>query len=308
MCYSAKVKQDLLSYQRHFGAVPDLPQIASVYSQRLNVAAIRIPRGFDRNFDQPTDTTAQAVQQSIHDYRRGEAMRIEGELFALRKRLADADRKLAQKTTKSLLNEQRIASDKLAKAMARLPLLTGTQPATLDGRIFPMYYTPVVMADQGRLLVRLARYHLRQAGKSADIDGKFPGLYNARRDNLERFWRDEFGHSHALLLVESFYENVQRDGQNAVLHFVPRPEQLMRIACLAGHWQDGKGGELLSIAAVTDEPPPEVQAAGHDRMIVNLRAEHVNAWLNPEGQTQQQLQALLDDRQQAYYQHHVLAA
>ena len=308
MCYSAKVVQDLQSYQRHFGAVPDLPQIASIYSQRLNVAAVRIPRGFDRNFDYPGDADAQAIKQSIDSYRSREAMRIEGELFALKKRQADAARKQAIKSTKIALNERRIATDKLAKALARLPLLTGTQPHALDGRIFPMHYTPVVIADQGRLLVRLARYHLRQAGKPAAIDGKFPGLYNARRDNLEKFWRNEFGHSHAMLLVESFYENVQRDGQNVVLLFVPRPEQLMRIACLAGHWQDDKGSELLSIAAVTDEPPPEVQAAGHDRMIVNLRPENLSAWLNPQGLSTQQLQALLDDRQQAYYQHQVLAA
>jgi putative SOS response-associated peptidase YedK len=308
MCYSAKVVQDLQSYQRHFGAVPDLPQIASIYSQRLNVAAVRIPRGFDRNFDHPGDADAQVIKQSIDSYRNREAVRIEGELFALKKRQADAVRKLAIKSTKIALNERRIATDKLAKALARLPLLTGTQPHALDSRIFPMHYTPVVIADQGRLLVRLARYHLRQASKPAAIDGKFPGLYNARRDNLEKFWRNEFGHSHAMLLVESFYENVQRDGQNAVLHFVPRPEQPMCIACLAGHWQDDKGGELLSIAAVTDEPPPEVQAAGHDRMIVNLRPEHVSAWLHPQGQSTQQLQTLLEDRQQAYYQHQVLAA
>ena len=59
---------------------------------------------------------------------------------------------------------------------------------------------------------------------------------------------------------------------------------------------------------MTDEPPPEVQAAGHDRMIVNLRSENLSAWLNPQGLSTQQLQALLDDRQQAYYQHQVLAA
>ena len=60
--------------------------------------------------------------------------------------------------------------------------------------------------------------------------------------------------------------------------------------------------------AITDEPPPEVAAAGHDRMIVNLRPEHIAARLTPEGRSLQELQGILSDRQAPYYQHEVLAA
>ena len=38
--------------------------------------------------------------------------------------------------------------------------------------------------------------------------------------------------SHAVMLVESFFENVEREGKNQVLHFVPRPAGTMLIACL----------------------------------------------------------------------------
>ena len=69
-----------------------------------------------------------------------------------------------------------------------------------------------------------------------------------------------------------------------VLHFVPRPADTMLIACLCSTWQDPKGGPpLLSFAAITDEPPAEVAAAGHDRMIINLKPEHLDAWLSPSG-------------------------
>ena len=34
------------------------------------------------------------------------------------------------------------------------------------------------------------------------------------------------------MLVTSFYKNVDRDGKNAVLHFVPRPADVMQVACL----------------------------------------------------------------------------
>ena len=131
-----------------------------------------------------------------------------------------------------------------------------------------MNYAPIVINDRGRVVVRLARYHCRQVGKPPSIDRQFPGLYNAGRDNLEKFWREQFSYHHALMLVESFFENVERDGRNAVLHFVPRPATTMLIACLHSEWVDpGDGKTLLSFAAITDEPPSEVRDAGHDRMI-----------------------------------------
>ena len=111
------------------------------------------------------------------------------------------------------------------------------------------------------------------------------------------------------MLVESFYENVDRDGRNAVLHFVPRPAGTMLVACLYAEWVDPRGSQsLLSFAAITDDPPPEVAAAGHDRMIVSLKPEHVDAWLTPAGRPIEELQAILSDRQAPFYEHEVLAA
>jgi putative SOS response-associated peptidase YedK len=172
-----------------------------------------------------------------------------------------------------------------------------------------MHYAPILIQDGAKSLVRLARYHCRPAGKPAFLDRQLPGLYNARRDSLGKFWKEQFGHCHALLLVSSFYENVDRDGKNAVLHFVPRPADTMQVACLYSEWMDPKDGtKLLSFAAITDEPPAEVAAAGHDRMIVNLKHQNVTAWLTPTGRSTDELQSILSDRQAPYYEHEVLAA
>ena len=65
---------------------------------------------------------------------------------------------------------------------------------------------------------------------------------------------------------------------------------------------------MQSFAAITDEPPPEIKAAGHDRCIINLRPENVETWLTPEGRSAAELQAILSDRQQPYYEHEVMAA
>ena len=97
-----------------------------------------------------------------------------------------------------------------------------------------------------------------------------------------------------MMVVESFYENVQlhvkerrelaagETEQNIVLEFTPNPPQPMLIACLWSHWTDPHEPDLFGFAAITDEPPPDVASAGHDRCIINLRPEHVEAWLTPE--------------------------
>jgi len=308
MCFSAKVVQSLKEYLRLTGASPDLPQMEEIFERRLT-ENIRIPRGFERNFDLSDSSAEQGIRKHITQYRSQTMTRLEQEIFTQKKRLADAQRKLQQKETKAARNDERIATNKIDAALDRLALLKGTQPHPDDDRIFPMTYAPIVVQSEGKQWVRLARYHLRQSGKPAFIDRKFPGLYNARRDNIEDFWRREFGQTHALMLVTSFFENVDRDGKNMVLHFMPKPSQLMWIACLYGEWTDPQHGErLLSFAAITDEPPDEVRAAGHDRMIINIQPENAERWLAPSGLGPADLQSILSDRQQPYYEHQVEAA
>jgi putative SOS response-associated peptidase YedK len=92
-----------------------------------------------------------------------------------------------------------------------------------------------------------------------------------------------------------------------VLEFSPRPRHDMLVACLWSRWSAPGEPDLLSFAAITDEPPPEVQAAGHDRCIVPIKPEHVDAWLTPgRGQLAEQ-HAILDDRDRPYYEHRLAA-
>ena len=83
----------------------------------------------------------------------------------------------------------------------------------------------------------------------------------------------------------------------------------MLVACLFAEWVDpSDGSRLLSFAAISDEPPAEVAAAGHDRMIVNIQPENVAAWLTPEGRSIEELQQILTEQSRPYYEHEVLAA
>jgi putative SOS response-associated peptidase YedK len=309
MCYSAQIQAAYTKYLRETGAEMDVDQFVEIFGARVSDSSIRIPRAVERWFDTPKNDAERKIESLIDEYRAAEITKLEREVFAQKKRLADADRALASKTTKAATESKRIATDKIEKALTRLERLNATQPHVAESRIFPMHYAPIVLQDGPRRVMRLARYHCRKPGEPAFIDRKLPGLYNARRDSLGKYWREQFGATHAVMLAESFFENVDRDGKNQVLHFIPRPARTMLIACLVAEWHDPKAGRpLLSFAAITDEPPPEVAAAGHDRMIVNLKPEHVDAWLTPAGRSRDELEAILADRQAPYYDHEVMAA
>src|SRR5690606_16401816 len=192
---------------------------------------------------------------------------------------AGAQRTLQSQTTKRAQEDQRIATSKIEQLKARLGNLKRGEASPSDSRIFPGMYAPVMVWENGRRIVKPMRYQCRPAGKPAFYDRKFPGTYNARRDNLGGFWKPLFGTSHGLMVADKFYENVQTAEGNVVLEFEARSGEPMLIACLWSHWSDPKGREpaLPSFAAITDEPEPEVAAAGHDRTIINIRAEHIDA-------------------------------
>ena len=228
------------------------------------------------------------------------------ELFAQKRRVADAERALQVKETKKAREDVRIGTDKMVKAQVALDDLRRREPLPRDSRIFPGMYAPVIVQVDGQRLIRPMRYQCRPAGKPASYDRQYPGTYNARRDNLEGFWRGQFGHTHGLMVASRFYENVEGpEGKNQVLEFVPRDGELMLIACLWSHWTDPKGQalELDSFAAITDEPEPEVAAAGHDRTVINLKPEHLDAWLNPNPADLAALYAIFDDKRHPYYEH-----
>ena len=311
MCYSAQLQAAYMRYLRETGCEMDIDQFVEIFGARASDSSIRIPRAIERWFDAPKSDAERKIKEYIDGYRSAELTKLEREVFAQKKRLADAERTLAAKPTKAAAESQRIATNKIEQALTRIERLKAEKPHPDEARIFPLHFAPIVMQVGAKRLMRLARYHCRKPGEAAFIDRKLPGLYNARRDSLGKYWKGLFGASHAVMLADSFFENVDRDGKNQVLHFVPRPAGTMMIACLFAEWRENNnsgGPPLLSFAAITDEPPPEVAAAGHDRMIINLKPEHLDAWLSPQGRSQDELQRILSDRQAPYYEHEVMAA
>ena len=70
-----------------------------------------------------------------------------------------------------------------------------------------------------------------------------------------------------------------------------------------------QGGDesLLSFAAVTDDPPAEIAAAGHDRCIIPIKPANVDPWLHPQVVNLGAQYAILDDRERPYYEHRLAA-
>jgi putative SOS response-associated peptidase YedK len=308
MCYSAQIAAQYKQFVRLFGAVLSIRAFAHLYFERQSNPKVKIPKAVDALFMEPRTAEEKEIKDLIDAYDASRASVFEQELFKQRKRLADAERALQVKPTKKAADEQRIATNKIEWARGKLSDLHRTELVPDDSRIFPGVYAPVLIWEDGQRVIKPMRYQCRPAGKPAFYDTKYPATYNARRDNLEGgFWKELFGFSHGILVANAFYEHVDQGGKDVILEFRPRGQQDMMVACLWSHWSEPDQPELLSFAAITDEPPPEVAAAGHDRCIIPITPENLDAWLKPDRSNLAAQYAILDDRERPYYEHRLAA-
>ena len=319
VCYSAQIWQNYRKYVRAYGADIAFEDFVRLYFDRQANAKIKIAKAMDATFADAQNDAERKIKALVDEFDKQQSARLEQELFKQKKRLADAERTLQAKPTKAAVESRRIAGDKIAWVLGKLADIRRAELNDEDSRIFPGWYAPVMVVENGRRVIKPMRYQCRPAGKPAFYDIKFPGTYNARRDSLGGFWKELFGISHGIMVANAFFENVSRhrmegrelaEGEkeeNLILEFRPRPTQDMLIACLWSHWRAPGEPDLLSFAAITDEPPAEIAAAGHDRCIIPIKPENVDAWLNPGSSDLATMQKILDDRERPYYEHRLAA-
>ena len=321
MCYSAQIERDWNKYVRIVGpdAALNLEDFIKKYWWRQHeFPSMKIPKAVDAWFTRTAMATKPSSPHMIEDFNDGEIAKFEQELFKQKKRLADAQRTLQTKETKKALNDKRVASTKIQWSFGKMSDIKRTELNRRTRECSPAGYVPVIVSENGKPAMKLMRYQCRPHGKPKFYDTKYPGTYNARRDNLGAFWKDLFGYQHGIMLATTFFENVSKhkvegrelsEGEkeeNVVLEFKPRGLDTMYVACLWSHWQEGDE-ELDSFAAITDEPPPEVAAAGHDRCIIPIKEENIEAWLNPDPKNLDAMQAILEDRARPYYEYRMAA-
>ncbi len=320
MCYSALIQADYDRYVRQYGATISLEEFAlNVWIAPDKPKKKRRPKAMEDWLRTINDRKAQAIWQEIVRQRAEREAELQQELFKQKKRQADAERALQTKQTKKAQEDLRISTDKIGKLKVNLDDLQRREAKERDARFYPGQYAPVVVIEGGQRLIKPMRYQCRLPGWTEVVERKFPGTYNARRDSLPKTWAPLFGQRHGIIMVTAFYENVERHAmehrvlapgeatENVELEFRPRPEQDMVIACLWNESPDA-AEKLLSFAAITDDPAPEVAAAGHDRTIIQIKPENIERWLTPAGRSADELQSILDDRPEAYYAHQVARA
>jgi putative SOS response-associated peptidase YedK len=315
MCYSAQVEASFKKLQRMYPSDIDFESFESLFGQRLVDDKIKIARAVELNFTDPQTAVEKRIKELIDAHYAATESKVQQEIFRQKKRLADAERTLREKATKKALNEQRIATNKIASDVNRLKEFKRTTLEDRDMRIYPFEYVPIIVNEGAGNRIIAARYHCRPAGKPSSYDKRFDGLYTARRDSLQNFWKDQFGKCHAIMVISSFWENVKLHNyehrslkpeeveKNLVLHFNPKPAVAMSVACLWSRWNSPGERSLTSFAAISDAPPPEIAAAGHDRVVIALKDTNVATWLLPDEQDAAALFKLLDDRQQIYFEH-----
>ena len=306
MCYSAQVVQSFDRYVREFGANIDLHTFAKLYGQRLTDGKIKTSSAMDATFQADKSEEMQGIKAMVDEYQAQQVAKLGQELIDQRDRLAKAELILKTKVTKKATDDQRIATNKIKRAEEKLKEFQQLPTSGGDSRMFPGYYVPVMVVEDGKKIVRPMRYQCRIAGSPENLDTRFPGTYNARMDNLDVFWRNQFGHTHGIAIVSAFYEYVvDAQGKTVVLEFKPDDGRSMYVACLWSHWTAPGKDDLYSFAFITADPPAEVLAAGHDRCIVPIKRENVEYWLNPDPKDLDSLYDILEDRDRPFYEHRI---
>src|SRR5690606_41768398 len=111
------------------------------------------PRGAER------DRRANGPPEGAELIRRWDAWesdQLTQEIFAQRRRVADAERVLQVKATKKAADDVRIGTNKVASAQRRLDALKGKE-SDQDWRIYPGGYAPVIVAEGGQRQVKPLR-------------------------------------------------------------------------------------------------------------------------------------------------------
>lgn len=329
MCYSAMIQADYDKFCRQVGAIMSLEDFAAnVWDgpnrDRKRKQRRKMPRAVENWFLGPqSDPLAADIGQAILEARQADMEVWRADLVKQRERLAANEAKMATKPTATAAKEVRIAGNQITKLEGWLEDAQSTQLSPKDYRFYPHYWwVPVMVMEHGRLVVKPMRYQLRKAGKKPEDDyirGSPSGTYCNRRDQLTLAWRKQFGRTHGVVLIDSFLENVKRhdmehrelqpgeEPENVVLEFSSASRKPLLIACLWDHWEGPGEAPFDSFGFITDEPPPEIAAAGHDRVPIWLEQANLLEWLTPEGRSDQQLQSLLDQRPETVFDHQVLA-
>lgn len=204
-------------------------------------------------------------------------------------------------------------SSQLSKLEAQLGLKPATKkrkpPFHLpneDGKVFPNYFTDVIVEEGDQRLIKPMRYRVRPYGSKEEIPTKF-NVFNARIDSLEtaKTWQPLFMRQHGIVPFVKFFEWVSGpDGKPKLISFYPEGREIMWAACLWDEWVSKDGSvHFESFAIVTDDPPAEISKMGHDRCPIFLKDDYINEWLNPSPHSKEEMYKILKKKEEVRFRY-----
>lgn len=301
MCYSSLVNRALKKTAARYRAKINVDAFVDLYAMRASNPALKIPSGMDAGVIDLGGMAGKTIEKQIRVFRAADDARARQALDDAHAEIAELERRLKVKVTKSAQAQLE------AKLRKRTKLSVPTSaPAGESYRIYPYYFAPVVIASgDAREIVPMRYRVLPRTG--IEVPSQY-NVFNARRDSLmsARNWKPLFGKQHAIFPFSQFYEWVKREGRKTELSFSPTGFSEMWAASLYEECKTERG-IIRSFAMVTDEPPEEVAAAGHDRCPVFLQESLFDQWLQPQQLSHDELDALLDHKQPTYYSNALVA-
>jgi putative SOS response-associated peptidase YedK len=299
------IEADLRELEKLFRVKIDWSSFDEAYKIRNEYSLAKIPAGIDsyiiQNAETPTQKRLAGMAKSFY---KSETEKATIKLKKFEQDVKDFESKLkAGSKIKDLEEKLKTRRATVEQYKERIENYSKIDEKGAP-RIFPNFYAPVIVGRGKDQAIRLMRYHLCPAnGKELNVY-KY-NLFNARKDRLldSKLWKPIFGKQHGIFPFYRFYESVAgENGEAKIIYFEPKDEKIMWSAAI---FEESKidAGLLRSFAAVTDEPPPEVVAAGHDRCPIFLTKEEFGTWLEPNGTSKEDLVALLDRKVPTYFQH-----
>ncbi|MBO3463634.1 SOS response-associated peptidase [Aetokthonos hydrillicola Thurmond2011] len=120
-------------------------------------------------------------------------------------------------------------------------------------------------------------------------------LINARSETVAEkpAFRAAFLRRRCLIVADGFYEWKKQSGKKQPFYFCLEDKQAFGFAGLWEQWESPEGEEIASCTILTTKPNELVESL-HDRMPVILEKQDYNLWLDPQVQTPEPLQQILD--------------
>ncbi|HXH32089.1 MAG TPA: SOS response-associated peptidase family protein [Bacteriovoracaceae bacterium] len=207
------------------------------------------------------------------------------------------------------MKAQDLDFSKEALQLKRRPSTPFFKEPAADGRVYPGYFTWVMVMENGNRVFKKMRYRVRPHN-SPEIPSKF-NVFNARVDAIEqrKTWKGLFMRRHALVPFVRFYEWVEHQGAKKLISFAPEDKEIMWAPCLWDHWENTQMSiSFSSFAIITDDPPPEVSEMGHDRCPIFLQENYIDAWLTPQGKSKSDMYEILKTKEAVIYKNEWAAA